>query len=298
MNLNYNNCWKTTSSEESSAGFTLFELLVVIFLVALMFGGLLRQYRTGIIVARDHNVRIATQVQAQAILQTIGSELRILGNGVPFDQANFQIGESSLTDPTVTEPIVVSTATSSYIQFRLNETGQVCLVTQDFDPSVSLTVSLTDVSTLAVNDPIYMSNSVVAGDDGLYGTIASIDTSNKTITLNTGYDASPDAVFAMGSILEEVPVITYQSLDFGAGIMRDSTAGAVLLGANSTLSITYLDSDGNSMTLPLTQSNLINDLRSFNVSVTVTSANNLSTGEPYTVTVSQIIGIRNFNYYF
>ena len=132
----------------NSQGFGVFELLVALGAAGLIFVGLMQIYRLTVSLSRDHQIRIATQVEAQALLQTIGAELRVLGNGVPFDQANFQIGESTLSDPSVTRPIVIGTAAADNITFRLNETGDVFLLTQDFDPSSTTTLFLTDTSSL------------------------------------------------------------------------------------------------------------------------------------------------------
>jgi len=161
---------KAGMNQKHEKGHTFVELMISMGIISVLFSGLLHQYTASIAAAHDHSIRVATQVQAQAILQTITSELRILGNGVPFDQANFQIGEDTLNDPSVTEPLDVSTAAADYIAFRLNESGDVYLLTQDYDPATSFELFLTDVSNLQENDPIYISNSVVAGDDGLYAT--------------------------------------------------------------------------------------------------------------------------------
>lgn len=279
-------------------GFTILELLVSLTIASFIFAGLLTQYQSSVRIARDHQIRVGTQVQAQAIVQTIVAELRMMGNGVPFDQANFQIGEDTLSDPTVTEPIQVSTATATSVTFRLNETGEVALLTQDFNPAVTLVVNLTDTSGIDADDPIYISNSVMSGDDGLYATVESVDHNNSTVTLNADYVASPGATFQMGSIFEEVPLITYNSPEGGSGVTRDSGFGEILLGERSTMALEYLDIDGNVLELPLTNDVVINSFRSIRVSVTVTSGSDLSTGEPYTTTVTQTAGIRNLNYFF
>lgn len=286
------------SAALSLGGFTTLEVLVSTLLGSIIFTGLMMQYSASVTAARDHQIRIATQVQAQAIVQTIGAELRMLGNGVPFDQAYFQIGEDTLSDPSVTEPITVATPTS--ITVRLNETGEVYLLTQDFNPAMSSVVHLTDTTGLDANDPIYLSDSVVSGDDGLYATIAAVDHGANTITLNADVVASqsPNPEFPMGSICEEVPLVTYNSPEDGSGITRDSGFGPVLLGEDSTMSLEYLDYTGAAMELPLTNESVIGLLRSIRINVTITSRENLSSGEPYTTTVTQTVGIRNLNYLF
>ncbi|MCB0352771.1 MAG: prepilin-type N-terminal cleavage/methylation domain-containing protein [Bdellovibrionales bacterium] len=277
-------------------GFTLAEMVVTLGLSSLLFSAVMTMYSTVTSISFDHHIRIETFVQAQAIMQSIGGELRVLGNGVPFDQANFQIGEDTLSDPTVTEPIQLSSLSSTSITYRLNETGNVVLLTADFDPSSSLVMTVTDASGFAENDPIYISNSVVSGDDGLYGVVASVNAGANQVTLEAGYVASPDAVFEMGSTMEEVPFVTITT---GAdGITRDSGFGAVLLGENATISFDYLDANGASLVLPLETEDLINSLRSIRVTVTMSSKNNLKNGTPFTTTVTQAFGLRNLNYLY
>lgn len=274
------------------------ELLVGLMIGGMIFAGLMQQYKTSVGLSHDNAVRIAAILQAQATLQTIGSEIRMLGNGVPFDQANFQIGEDTLSDPSVTEPIVVTTATAGNLAFRLNESGDSFLLTQDFNPAAGLTVHLTDTASLEVNDPIYISNSVVSGDDGLYGVIAAVSHGAKTITLESGPVYSPEAVFPMGSVLEEVPIVTYNSPVNGSGITRDSGFGAVLMAPNSTFELTYLSAGGNPVALPLDNTKVIYNLRAIRVTVRQTSTSKLSSGDLFTAESQQTFGIRNLNYAF
>ncbi|MDC0357212.1 prepilin-type N-terminal cleavage/methylation domain-containing protein [Oligoflexia bacterium] len=281
---------------QKEQGFTLSELLVTLLISTIVFAGLISQYSLSVHESYDQGVRISTVLQAQATLQMVGSELRMLGNGVPFDQANFQIGESTLADPTVTEPIQVSSAAANTITFRINETGDVFLLMADFDPSASLVVSLTDVSSLDPNDPIYISNSVVSGEDGLYGVIDTVDTGANTVTLKAGYIASPAATFDMGSILEEVPLVTYASP--AGGVTRDSGFGAVELGSGSTLTLDYQDVNGVSLGIPFTNIDVVNSLRAITVTINQQSERKLRSGEYYYSIVSQTFGLRNLNYLY
>lgn len=278
--------------------YTLMEMLVTLSISAFLFAGLMAQYSTAVSTTYDQNIRMATNLQAQAILQSIGSEIRILGNGVPFDQANFQIGESTLSDPTVADPIEITTATPTNISFRLNETGEVHLLSTDFDPTSTLTIGLTGVNDLDVNDPIYISNGVVSGDDGLYGIITAIDSGANTVTINSNFIASPGATFVMGSTFEEVPLINFNSPADGSGIVRDSGFGTVLMAANSTMLLEYFDIDGNAVPLPLTNQTVMEDLRAIRVTITLTANQPLSDGDTYTATAQQTFGLRNLTYVF
>ncbi len=283
-------------SFQNQQGLTLLEMLVALGLSVAIIGGVLQQYTATTALSFDHSIRVSTMLEAQALLQAIGSEIRMIGNGVPFDQPNFQIGEDTLTDPTVTEPINVAATTTTNLVFRLNETGDVALLTGDFDPSVSLSFTLTDVSALDVNDPIYISNSVVSGVDGLYGIVSAVDSATNTVTLNAGYVASPGATFPMGSILEEVPSITYASS--GNIVTRDSGFGAVTMSDNSSLTFQFLDQNGNDLGATLNNDMVVDQLRAIRVTIVHNSSKNMKNGQPFSATVQQVFGIRNLNYLY
>lgn len=280
----------------SQRGFTVIELIVALGVSALVFTGLVNMYSTITGISHDHHIRIDTLAQSQAVMQTIGGELRVLGNGVPFDQDGFNIGDLNLSDPTVADPIEIATATTSLISFRLNETGEVNLLTADFDPAATLTISLTNVSSYAENDPIYISNSVVGESDGLYGIVDSVDVGAGTVTLQAGPVYTPDATFEMGSIFEEVPLITYTTV--GGSITRDSGFGQVSLCDNCSLTLEYLTEDGTTITPPLTNLLVTDSLRAIRVTITAQSDKNLKNGTPFTATNSQVFALRNLNYLF
>lgn len=283
----------------AQAGYTLVELLVSMMIGAVVLMGAVRQYFLSVEQARDNQIRTSTFLQAQALVQNIGFELRTLGNGVPFDQAHFQIGEASLSNPTVTEPIDIAATTADQITFRVNETGDVFLLTANFYPSINRTAFLTDVTSLQAGDPIYISNSVVAGDDGLYGVIESVDTANSSITIEADYVNTPFSTFDKGSAVEEVRSVIYLNDSVSKEITRDSGYGPVSVAKNATMQFDYLDSSGTALTLPLTNTVVVDSLRAITVTVTVTSTKKLTnTNQFYVATASQTFGLRNLNYLF
>lgn len=282
------------SLRSGNHGVTLLDFLIGSVLTIAITAGAMQQYWALARYSYDHKIRIATVLQAQAILQNIGSEIRVLGNGVPFDQPLFDIGELSLSDPTVTYPIIISNTTENRISFRLNESGDVFILTQPFDTTTgATTLTLTDSASLDVNDPIYISNSVVAEHDGLFGVIQAVNHSINTVTLAPSYVASPNAIFATGSILEETPVVTYNSPSDGSGITRDSGFGPVLLGEGSTMTLDYLDDSGASITLPLTEESMRDSLRAIKVTISLENPKRLTDGNLYTASVEQTFAVRN-----
>ena len=280
----------------SESGFTLVELMVSLIVSSVVILGVLGTYTYTVSIAFDKRIRLVAKLQADAVLQTIGSELKSLGNGVPFDQANFQIGENTLSDITVTYPLLIANSDTNTLNFRINESGRTFILTSDFDPSLTSVILLTDVQGLAAGEIIYITNSVVDGDDGFYGTIDSVNTSAKSITINNTYHASPDSSFAIGSLSEGVNVVTYDAPDFATGILRSNGGSSVTMANNATMSFRYLTDTGAELSLPLTELNLINDLRAIEVTVNVRSDKPLKNGNIYTATVKQVFGLRNLNY--
>ena len=280
----------------SESGFTLVELMVTLLVSSVVILGVLSTYTYTVSIAFDKKIRLVAKLQADAVLQTVGSELKSLGNGVPFDQANFQIGENTLSDITVTYPLLIANSDTNTINFRINESGRTFILTSDFDPSLTSVILLTDVQGLAAGEIIYITNSVVDGDDGFYGTIDSVNTSAKSITINNTYHASPDSSFAIGSLSEGVNVVTYDAPDFATGILRSNGGSSVTMANNATMSFRYLTDTGAELSLPLTELNLINDLRAIEVTVNVRSDKPLKNGDIYTATVKQVFGLRNLNY--
>ena len=284
-------------------GLSTIELFVVMSLSAVILTAIVNEYTSSVKLTRDENIKVITVQTVQSVLHMMGSEIRMIGNGIPFDQENFGIGEATLTDPSVSYPIDVTVTDSDTLAFRLNETGDVYLLTQNFDPTVTNEIFLTGIDLLAVGDPIYISNGVVAGNEGFYGEITAIDTGATSVDIDaTTYVTTPGATFDMGSVLEEVPVITYQSPSStptdGTGITRDSGFGAVIMAPNSSFTIEFLDDAGNAVATPLTDLTITDNLRALRVTVSINSTSNLSTGQPYNASSTQTFGIRNLNYTF
>ena len=138
----------------SESGFTLVELMVTLLVSSVVILGVLSTYTYTVSIAFDKKIRLVAKLQADAVLQTVGSELKSLGNGVPFDQANFQIGENTLSDITVTYPLLIASSDANTLNFRINESGRTFILTSDFDPSLTSVILLTDVQGLAAGEII------------------------------------------------------------------------------------------------------------------------------------------------
>lgn len=287
-------------------GATLLELMVAIVISSITLSSMMLTITQLAKYAADQKTRLLTQLQAQSIIDMITPELRMIGNGVPFHQANFLIGAENLSDSTATEPILVADSTSSQIKFRINETGDTYILSAAFNPASTTTITLASIGNIKAGDFVYLTNSVVDLDDGLYGSVASINSGANTITLNSGAIYPSGATFPTGTILEVVPTITYNSPNDWSGITRDSGSGSVLLAPNSTMSISYLNQSGTAITLPMTTvpttpypATDLQNLRSLSITVQVRSTRALfSTNAIYTASATQSVAVRNFNYFY
>lgn len=296
---------KTEKLKENEKGFTVLELLVASSLTLVLFSGLMTQFGTASKYLTDLKEMGGTEATARSLLSILGNEIRQIGNGVPFQQPEFRISDPLYDEagvenlsPTAAHPIVLASSTANSITYRINKIGSVAYLSADFDPASSLTVSLVDVASLVVGDPVYLSNASLGEEDGFYGTIASINTGANTVTLNAAYYRSEEATFGIGSTLEAVAEVTLA--ESSGQIIRNSGFGDVVFADNATLSIDYLDKNGNSLTLPLSVLDLESNLGSLKLTVGITTKHvtrELGTPEStYTTTVEQIFGLRSFNF--
>lgn len=290
-------------------GFTVIEILVSILIMSIIILATFKTFTDMSANSHDLNIREVAHDNTESLLTSIGSELRMIGNGIPFDQANFRIS-SILEDNSQLEvlqdssnnypsyPILIDTATNDYIEFRLNETGNIYFLTANFDPTSTLTISLNTTVGLFSGDSIYLSNSLRQQDDGMMATIDSVNSATNEVTIDSEYYRSIGAIFEKGCSLEPVALISLKNQ--GNKIIRNSGFGDIVLANNSNFTLNYLDKAGNILTLPLTANDLLSNLGSVELIVTTTSTKIqkiLSTpGSVHTLTKSHIFGLRSFNF--
>ena len=291
-------------------GFTLLEMIVSMGIAVFILLGSMSLFTESTTFYNDIVIREHSQDSSESILNMLGKEIRIIGNGVPFDQANFKIDSLSQNEmgvidvTTIQHPITISgddAATTDYIKYKLNESGNSYFLIADFAPTTGGNpgvMQLTSTEGLFVGDRIFVNNSTINGDDGFTGTVASIDSSTQ-ITLDEDWFRSENAVFLIGSLVEPVnEVAIYQS---GNDIVRDNGIGdPVILANNATLTLTYLSRTGSVLTPPLSITNLRADLGSIRIGIAVTSSKKHkilnSKNSQYTITKSQTFGLRAFNF--
>lgn len=286
-------------------GFTILEMLVSISIASIIIMSGVYLFKWSATAYNDLSIRESSHANTEALLNLIGSDLKLIGNGIPFDLANFEMDDILQDDDgvlssafTATHPINISTATATYIQYKFNQSGKIYFLTAAMTPNASgtSTVQLSDTSGLFAGDTIYISNALINGEEALQGEIESVDSATQ-ITLTADWIRSPDAVFSAGSTLEAVNTVTLSAS--GGQILRDEGFGNVVLADHASFSLVYLDYAGNVITPPLTVNALDMNLREIEVSVTFTSAKRnkvlQSPGATHSLTKTQTFGIRSLN---
>lgn len=270
-------------------GFGILELFVSMGLFSLLVVAMFSGYANLVHRAYDEGIISRTNEQVRLALDLIGYDVRMAGAGMPLGQGGFAPGGVGLGNAPLP---VLTTASASGIQIRLNETGRVTVLTAAFTPtSANRSFNVYSAANLAVNDVIYISNATAGGSLGLKGTISAI--SGNSVTIAAGYTTSSGASFETGSVVHKVSDINYTSPVSGAGITRSNGTSTITVVPSSTFTLAYYDSTGATLTPPLTESQIQSDLCAVGITVSVTSASALRSGDLYTSTGTDRIALRN-----
>ena len=282
---------KPQAGLDSDRGFTILELLIVLFLSSVFFATIGSSFLATMRQTADQEAVSRAEEHARTILDIIAYDLRMSGAGMPLGQSEFLPGAVGIGDDPL--PILPSSDADN-VDLRLSENGRNSYLINDYTPSsTDLTFSLFDASSFSDGDTIYLSDVGVGGDSGLRGTIRSI--SGNSITLESSYTATPGVSFASGSSAIVVKDIAYLSPGDRSGITRDDGDGPITLAERSTFQLEYLDSTATAMTLPLTTATIANNLSGIRLTISVQSQLPLESGAVYTATASQVISLRNLN---
>ncbi|MCB0336434.1 MAG: prepilin-type N-terminal cleavage/methylation domain-containing protein [Bdellovibrionales bacterium] len=165
-----------------NAGFTLIEVLVSMAVFSIFMSGASAFFSDNFRRSKDGEIVVKTNAKAQRLVNLLLYEMRMIGSGVPFSQANFAIGGSGLGN--APNPILTG-ATATLATVRLSEYGVVSVLEADFDPSSSLTLDLSNVDDVAIGDFIYVSNATTGGAEGLQGEVLSVVGTSVTIDTPT-----------------------------------------------------------------------------------------------------------------
>lgn len=236
----------------------------------------------------DHALISRANEQARTLLDLMGYDIRMIGAGMPIYQHDFDIEDLALGDASL--PILLD-ATADSISVRLNEHGKQSVLSADFNPTVSSTVTTVAPGKFTVGDTIYISNLTAGGTGGLRATITGIAGNSLTLS-DMVYSAA--TTFSSGSTIDVVNTVTYEAPEFVAvGIQRTVSGSSVVLSPNSTFSLEYLDGAGNALVLPLTRESMANSLSAIRLTISVSSGLPLSNGAEYTATARETLAIRN-----
>lgn len=279
------------SISRDESGVLLIDILMALLISGALMLGLAFTYLNATYAYHNHSLKIDTQQKANGLLSAIGNEFKIIGAGVPLSQDEFSMSDVSLG--TASLP-VLTTSDESFISFRISKKGKFSVVASDYTPSGSdLSFDVLDASVFSTGDEIYISNLERAGEQALYGTINNI--SSNTITIDSGYIASTGAVFEEGSSVYKTDLVEYDSPGDWSGITRDSGSGEMTVLPNSKFTLTYYDENGNTISPPLSRSDIANNLSSLHLKIDIQSRTTLKDGSYYLATAEQSILLRNLN---
>lgn len=290
-------------------GFTLIEMLVAMGISLILLSAVFSLYNKSTQIYHDIGIRETGQDNSESLLSILGREIKMVGNGIPFDQSNFKLddliqdeyGVEALVS--VHYPINIANSSTSHIEFQVNESGKLYFLTADFTPTPSgntSTLTLFTTEGLFAGDRIYINNGTINGDDGFTGIIDSVDSTTQ-VTLEEEWFMSAGATsFDTGSSMEAVNTIILDSS--GSTITRNSGFGAITLADNASFTLTYYDKAGAVLTPPLTLANLHSQLGSIKIAVTVTSTKRHkmldSRYSTHSITKDQLFALRSFNFTF
>jgi type II secretory pathway pseudopilin PulG len=273
------------------SGETLLSLLVSLGLIGIVFAAVTSSFFDSSHRSMDLQIKSRAEEEVKAVLEMMAFDIRMMGSGMPLGQSTFPIGGSGLG--TAPLPILTS-STATKINFRLNELGNNTVLTSAYTPSsTTLTLSVLSSSDLSVGNTIYVSDMLVGGTLGLKGVVTAVGTGS--VSIDSSYVATSSATFKSGSTVDKVSNIIYDSPADWSGVTRDNGTGAVVISPNTQFSITYYDTNGTALALPLTESMVANSLASVGLKVSARGDRTLSEGETYTATATQRIALRNLN---
>ena len=271
------------------SGFSLLSVMVAMGLSAVVLSMISSSFFELIKTVRDELIIAKTEQEVQGLRELMASELRMIGAGMPIDQANFQPGGAGLGDAPLA---VLLNADNDFIEFRMNVTGETYTLATDFTPSVSSrSFDLVATTGLAVDETVYLSNIPSNRQDGLAGTIESI--SSLTLTLDSTFYSSSGATFPSGTTLTEIGRASFSSPADWSGIIRSSGTMINNLVPGSAFSIEYLDSALNSLALPLTDAIVAQELTALKLTTYCRSSSRLRNGQYYNAQAEQVIALRN-----
>lgn len=269
-------------------GIALFELMVSLLITSVVLAGITMAYLSNVRAAHDHELKSRTLQRARLALGLIGKDLRSMGEGVPFHLDNFQIGTAGLSDAPL--PLLL-TSDADEVTLRKVQGEKLSELTAVYTPSVvDLTFSVLNTDDFSVDDMVYLSNEPIGGNQGLQGIVTA--KSSGTLTIDSSYISSAGAVFPIGSSVHKVIEVKYSSNIIG-GIRRQAEGATVTVLETGTFVLDYQDSSGSSLSTPLTDADVRDQLAKVNIQLSVDSEFELKSGGSYNMTFEKDVSLRN-----
>ena len=279
-------------NKPNDSGFTIVELMVAVVMGGLILGGVLTTVVQSTHKHHDYKVHLRTEEKARILLDAIVYDIRMIGSGLPVGAANFEMDDVTLG----TAPLpLLTTSSDTQINLRVSEKGLNTVTTANYTPSsTDLDITVMDPAEFIVGDTIYISDMPKGGDSGMQATVQSI--SGSILTIDSSYVATAGAIFNLGSYVFNVSDISYDSPADWSGITRNNGTGVQVLLPNTKFTLEYRDESGTVLSLPLTATQIANNLASIRVTVQVRSSAELHEGVgTYTAVAIQSVMLRNLN---
>lgn len=274
-------------------GFTLLELLISITILGLVLASTTTFFFQSSKQAADQKLILDAHNNAQAVLTFMKNELSATAAGMPIGQAAFMPTTNGIGDAALA---ILSSSTENRIHFRYNRSGFIQVVQTDFSPHPSrLTASVYDPGAIRRGDTVYFNNFTVGQTGGMRATVENV--SGSEITIERSYISSAGAQFPAGSSVTVIEDVTYDGSAVAGGIRRIANGETVILSPDSRFTVSYHDSFGNELSLPLTPAAIQNALAFLRVTVMVAGRRRLSSGEDYQNTSTLSIALRNMRFY-
>lgn len=274
----------------SERGETIFGVLVAISLGLTVLSVAVANFTDAWRRSVDVRMMMQAQTEARTILDLMAYDIRMAGAGMPLGQADFTTATASLGDAPLP---VLTTSTVTAIALRVNESGTSTVLSADFNPSTSTTIPVVSAADILPQSLVYINDMSTGGTSGYQGVVSS--TTASTVSVSSSIKTA-GVTFQAGSIVEPVVNVTFTS-GSDSGITRQTSTGgeAVTLSSHSRFTITYLNSAGTELVLPLTASSIANDLAAVRINVQVDAVRKLLSDSIYTATAEQVVALRNLN---
>ncbi len=316
----------------AAGGLTIVELMVSMTITLLVMSSLVQSIMYTSRGTRDNEIITRANEVSQAILDYMVFDIRLLGAGMPLGQSLFPMQAflpgAATVPPTAnwgnsTYPLgdapwpILPTSDSTHIHVRLNERGLETVLSAQFDPGSSSTMSVLDLNDFVAGDIVYLYDRRLAGNAGLRGLVtsrspAANNASGQTpgtltisATKNVSLNGAVPYVFEAGSSVNRVSTISYVSPSDWSGVqiaISDYDSTPRIIYPSTKFSLVYRDRLGAVVTLPSTVTTAANitsilpsmtDLASVEITVMAQGERKLSNGRVYQSTVSQDVGLRN-----